>query len=113
MIIFYFIFDLGKWGKITPEQLISQEIPEPYSSQYADELNQNIKFQSKEINENRSVTKNIDEMVENLAWHLEISGQNYTKDEIKNKIINLAKGDEISESIATCVKVMIFWKQIF
>ncbi|ARQ98576.1 methyltransferase domain-containing protein [Campylobacter devanensis] len=68
----------------------------------------NIKFQSKEINENRSVTKNIDEMVENLAWHLEISGQNYTKDEIKNKIINLAKGDEISESIATCVKVMIF-----
>lgn len=46
MIIFYFIFDLGKWGKITPEQLISQGIPEPYSSQYADELNQNIKFQS-------------------------------------------------------------------
>ncbi|WP_086244067.1 class I SAM-dependent methyltransferase [Campylobacter devanensis] len=68
----------------------------------------NIKFKSKIINENRIATRSLDEMVENLAWHLEISGQNYTKDEIKNKIINLAKGDEISESIATCVKVMIF-----
>ena len=68
----------------------------------------NIKFQSKEINENRSVTKNIDEMVENLAWHLEISGQNYNKHEIKDKIKNLANGDKISENITTCVKVMIF-----
>lgn len=68
----------------------------------------NIKFQSKEINENRSVTKNIDEMVENLAWHLEISRQNYNKHEIKNKIKNLANGDKISENITTCVKVMIF-----
>ncbi|WP_086253141.1 class I SAM-dependent methyltransferase [Campylobacter sp. P091] len=68
----------------------------------------NIKFKSKIINENRIATRSLDDMVENLAWHLEISGKNYTKDEIKNKIINLAKGDEISESIATCVKVMIF-----
>ncbi|WP_096020519.1 class I SAM-dependent methyltransferase [Campylobacter lanienae] len=68
----------------------------------------NIKFKSKIINENRIATRSLDDMVENLAWHLEISGQNYTKDEIKNKIINLAKGDEISESIATCVKVIVF-----
>ncbi len=46
MIIFYFIFDLGGWGKITPEQLEAQGIREPYSIQYANELNQNIKFQS-------------------------------------------------------------------
>lgn len=68
----------------------------------------NIKFKSKIINENRIATRSLDDMVENLAWHLEISGQNYTKYEIKNKIINLAKGDEISESIATCVKVIVF-----
>lgn len=68
----------------------------------------NIKFKSKIINENRIATRSLDDMVENLAWHLEISGQNYTKDEIKNKIINLAKGDKISENITTCVKVMIF-----
>lgn len=46
MIIFYFIFDLGGWGKITPEQLILQGIPEDLSIKYAEELNQNIKFQS-------------------------------------------------------------------
>lgn len=68
----------------------------------------NIKLKSKIINENRTATRSLDDMVENLAWHLEISGQNYTKDEIKNKIINLAKGDEISENIATCVKVIVF-----
>lgn len=68
----------------------------------------NIKFKSKIINENRSVTRSIDDMVENLAWHLEISRQNYTKDEIKNKIKNLANGDEITENITTCVKVMVF-----
>ena len=68
----------------------------------------NIKFQSKEINENRTVTKSVDEMVENLAWHLEISGQEHSKNEIKNKIKNLANGDEISENITTCMKVIIF-----
>ena len=68
----------------------------------------NIKLKSKIINENRTATRSLDDMVENLAWHLEMSGQNYTKDEIKNKIINLAKGDEISENIATCVKVIVF-----
>lgn len=46
MIIFYFIFDLGGWGKITSEQLILQGIPEDLSIKYAEELNQNIKFQS-------------------------------------------------------------------
>lgn len=68
----------------------------------------NIEFKSKIINETRNSTRTLDEMVENLAWHLEISAQNYTKDEIKDKIKNLANGDLITETITTCVKVILF-----
>ncbi len=46
MIIFYFIFTLGGWGQITPEQLQAQGIPESLCMQYAEELNQNVRFQS-------------------------------------------------------------------
>lgn len=67
-----------------------------------------VNIKSKILNENRSSTRSVDDMVENLAWHLEISGQNYTKDQIKDRIKNLANGDLITENITTCVKVMIF-----
>ncbi|MBD5423050.1 MAG: cation-translocating P-type ATPase [Mycoplasma sp.] len=46
MVIFYLIFEIGGWGKIRPEQLTINGVPESISNEFANYLNSNIRFQT-------------------------------------------------------------------
>lgn len=53
-------------------------------------------------------TKNIDEMYENISWHLRIDGQNVDENFIKERLEKLAKNGNITKSIESSMKLLVF-----
>lgn len=102
------------WAKPRHSDIL--EIFKPYDeakAQPALELEELLKtrqipYKRALMQEKRKAIRSLDEMSQNIAWHLKMSSTNITQDEIKSELARRFKSEKIEEKISSLMLVLVF-----
>lgn len=71
------------------------------------ELNK-IPYKTEILDEKRVANRSLNEALENVMWHLEISQINVNKNEVKNALLKMQKDGFIKDEIKSKMRVLVF-----